>query len=169
MLTAVPKSLFSADYLIKRDGAALGDLRLSRCTTTALLIKRAPVVAFHLQGLDYELSAEVASAALPFLGKVKKVVLQQEGREIAWAEPSSRFRHFTVRWDDRQIDLMGGFWTWLRKMRIAEGGKEVGSIQRGYFSKRTDFESTDDVPLAVQSYILWLALWRWKSSTPSVG
>src|SRR5262249_29908634 len=57
MLRAVPKSLFSADYLIERDGTRLGDLKLSQSTTTALLIKRTPVVAFQLQGLDYELSA----------------------------------------------------------------------------------------------------------------
>src|SRR5262245_30729632 len=87
MLRAVPKSLFSADYLLERDGMMIGDLRLSRSTTAALVIKRVPVVAFHLHGLDYVLSADVATTSMPFLGKLKKVVLKQEGREIAWAEP----------------------------------------------------------------------------------
>jgi len=168
MLRAVPKSLFSADYLIERDGKRIGDLKLSQSTTTALLIKRTPVVAFHLQGQDYELSAEVASTSIPFLGKLKKAVLAREGREIAWAEPSAGFHHFTVHWNDRQFELNGRFWTWQKLVRLTESDRDVGSIQRGIFSKRADLDLPDDVSTAVQAFILWLALWRWKSSTPSM-
>jgi hypothetical protein len=168
MLTAVPKSLFSADYIIQRDGTRLGDLKLSQSTTAALLIKRTQVVAFHLQGLDYELSAEVASTSIPFLGKLEKAVLVREGREIAWVEPSVGFHHFTVHWNDRQIELKGRFWTWQKLVRLMESDKDVGNIRRGFFSKRADLYLSEDVPIAVQAFILWLALWRWKSSTPSM-
>jgi hypothetical protein len=168
MLRAVPKSLFSADYVIERDGTRLGELKLSQSTTTALLLKRTPVVALQLQGLDYELSAEVASTSIPFLGKLKKAVLVREGREIAWAVPSAGFHHFTVHWNDRQIELKGRFWTWQKLVRLMESEKDVGSIQRGFFSKRANLYLSDDVPTAVQAFILWLALWRWKSSAPSM-
>jgi hypothetical protein len=168
MLRAVPRSLFSADYFIERDGTRLGDLKLSQSTTVALLIKRTPVIAFHLQGLDYELSAEVASSSIPFLGKLEKAVLVREGREIAWAEPSVGFHHFTVHWNDRQIDLKGRFWTWQKRVRVRESDKDIGSIQRGFFSKQADLSLPEDVPTAVQAFVLWLALWRWKSSTPSM-
>jgi hypothetical protein len=45
-----------------------------------------------------------------------------------------------------------------------EGGAEVGIIYRGYLSKQTVVDPCGDVSLAVQTFMLWLAIWRWKSS-----
>jgi hypothetical protein len=54
MIRAVPTGWFSADYFIERDGITLGDLKLSR-SIIARLVEHTPVIAFHLEGLDYEL------------------------------------------------------------------------------------------------------------------
>jgi hypothetical protein len=64
--------------------------------------------------------------------------------------------------------MKGGVLSWQRVIRLVERGKESGTIKRGFFSKRTDFLMSGDATLAVQSFILWLALWRWKRP-PSTG
>lgn len=167
MIRAVSKGWFSGDYVIQRDGLTIGDLKLSR-STIARLVGGAPVVVFDLEGLDYDLSAEVASTVLPVLGKLNRLVLKQDGSEIAWAEPSSLNHLFTVHSAGRHVDLIGRLWTWQRTIRLMERGAESGIIYRGYFSKRTDFELLGEVALDVQIFMLWLALWRWKS-TPDSG
>jgi hypothetical protein len=166
MIRAVPKGWFSGEYFIQHDGATIGDLKISR-STLARIFERAPAMVFHLEGLDYELTAEVGSAALPFLGKLNRLVLKQDGTEIAWAVPSCLDCFFTVHWAGRQVDLKGRLWSWQRKIHLVEGGAEAGIISRGYFSRQTVCEPSGDVILAVQTFMLWLALWRWKSSARS--
>jgi hypothetical protein len=161
MIRALPQGVFSGDYFVERDDQAIGDLKISR-PTLERLVGGTPVVGLHLEGVDYELSAEVASTGLPFLGKLKRLVLRQGGREIAWAEPSNLYHFFTVHWDGRQVDLKGHFWAWPRRIDLVERGAVAGSISRGYFLRRTTIGPPRDVPLPVQAFLLWLACWRWK-------
>jgi hypothetical protein len=100
----------------------------------------------------------------PGLGKLKRLAVERDRNEIAWAEPHSVYHFFTVHWSGRTFELRGNFWTWARKIQLVEAGAEAGVISRGYFSRRTTIEAPEDVALAVQSFMLWLALARWQNS-----
>jgi hypothetical protein len=163
MIRAVPQGVFSGDYFVERDDQAIGDLKISR-PTLERLVGGTPVVGVHLEGVDYELSAEVVSTGLPVLGKLKRLSFGQSGREIARAGPSNLYHFFTVHWDGRQVDLNGRFWAWPRRIDLVERGAVAGSISRGYFSRRTTLEPPRDVSLPVQAFLLWLACWRWRSA-----
>jgi hypothetical protein len=163
---AVPKGYFTANYAIQRDGVPVGDLEISRSILGGLF-EGESVVPFCLERSAFHLWAEVAASAMPWLGKLKRLVLEQERNEIAWAEPHSLYHFFTVHWSGRSFELKGNFWTWPRKIQLVEAGAKVGVISRGYLSRRTTVEPPGDVALAVQTFMLWLALARWQSSADS--
>jgi hypothetical protein len=161
VLTAVPKDYFTARYFIQEDGVPVGDLDVSR-SILGRLFKGEDVVPFCLERSAFHLRAETAESAIPFLVKLKRLVLDQERTEIAWAEPRSLCHFSTVHWSGRRFELIGSSWPWRRKVQLLEAGAEAGVISRGYFSRRTTVEPPGDVALAVQSFMLWLALAWWQ-------
>lgn len=146
MLEAVPKGVFSNDYVLLSSGEALGELDVSVWRERA---------EFELAGVPHRLYREgMMSGAF---------VLERAGTVVARAVKPSVFR------ERFEVDLGGRPFT-LRKLSLFSrtfgvffGEQQVGSISRaGFFTRRALLELPPDWPPAFQLFVFWLALVSWK-------
>jgi hypothetical protein len=146
LLEIAPRNIFSNTYEFRTASHELVALRAS------LWRERAE---FDLQGSQYRLQREGRLTG-PFL-------LERDGRVIARAVKPSAFR------ERFEIEANGTAYTlrkpsaFRRRFYMFSGEQQIGEIAPvNAFSRRARINLPDDIPLAEQLFIFWLALLMWK-------
>jgi hypothetical protein len=144
-----PKSLFSMRrYTLTRAGVEIGQIDCGGVRQPASLI---------VDGASYN--------------PVREGVLRTKfhldagtgGARIADIEPAgASFRRFSVHANGKTYTLKAASWLgWA--FALIDGDAEVGRIARtGFFSTRSKAEFSDDLPLPIQAFLIWLVLITWR-------
>jgi hypothetical protein len=148
MLSAIPKRWFSWDFTIQdRDGQTVGEVVLSNRERGTILAG----------GVERKVSRESALGAF---------VLEEGGSIVAKAvKPSAFKRAFTIEHAGRQYTLKPRS-GWRREMVLHEGDREIGAvIPEKILARRARVELTDDLPIALRLFVIWLTLLLWKRAS----
>lgn len=152
MLSAIPKRWFSWDFTIQdRDGQTVGEVSLSareRGTVTA-------------GGIERKVTRESALGAF---------VLEEAGTAVAKAvKPGAFKKSFTIEHAGRLFTLEPRA-AWKRELVLHEGDRELGAIiPEKVFARRARVELTDDLPLVLKLFVVWLTLLLWKRTSETVA
>lgn len=150
-----PKSLFGARYYaLKRDGVDIGQIDCG--------------------GIRQPASITIGEATFrPARDGVLRATyhLDGDGARLASATPAGTgLRRFTVEAGARTFTLAVASWSG-RRFTLTENGAAVGTIARsGIFSTKSQADLPDNVPLAVQAFLIWLVIivWRRQAATNAV-
>jgi hypothetical protein len=145
VIVAVPKRWFSNDYRLQQAHGTVADLDVSGWKEAA---------EFDVAGGRYRLYRQrMASGAF---------VMDQGGNVVARAvKPSALQARFELQVGRRSFTLRRPRW-WRSDFALLEGETQVGRVRRaGAFTRRTLVELPDDLPLAAQVFVFWLALVIW--------
>jgi hypothetical protein len=144
MIEAVPKHIFSNDYILRASDGKLAELDVSSWRERA---------EFVLDGASYRLYRD---------GIVGPFVLERDGEVIARARKPSVFRNrFEIDLPDgpcvlRKTSLSG------RRFGVFVGDRAAGEMaQTGFFARRIRLSLAADWPDAIQIFLFWLALVIW--------
>lgn len=146
MLEAVPKRLFSTDYLLRSPDGDFAELDVSGWRERA---------EFELDGAAYRLYREgMVSGAF---------VLERDGVAAARAWKPSAFRStFELDAGGRALTLRRAS-LFRRRFALLDGGREVGSVgPAGLFSRRVRVDLPAALPFALQIFVFWLVLLMWE-------
>lgn len=145
MLELVPRSPFSRQFILLRDGQPIAELALG------LVRERGSIV---VAGTPYEVRRERLLTS--------EFVLSQRRQEIARARKTSAVRNrFEVTWDSHVWELVKVTW-WGRAFAVREGGTEIGSMRPEHaFTRRSLIDLPDDVPVPVAAFLAALAVLMW--------
>ena len=144
MIEAVPKHIFSNDYVLRGTDGRVAELDVSSWRERA---------EFVLDGATYRLYRD--GMAGPF-------VMERDGTVIARARKPSVFRNrFEIELPDRSCELrktsLSG-----RRFGVFEGDRAAGEMaQAGFLGRRIRLSLPADWPAAIQVYLFWLALVIW--------
>jgi hypothetical protein len=157
MLVTVPKSLWAWDFdVLDSGGLPVGEVRLGSWR------ERGSVTA---AGVAYEIERQRGFGAF---------IMTKEGVEVGRAvKPSALFRSFEIEHEGRLLTLKA--WSSMRRaMALWEGGTTIGTIAPdGILTRRARIKLPDELPLALDLFLVWLTMLLWKrgadSETPGLG
>ena len=155
LIEFAPKSLFGARYYtLKRDGVEIGRIDCG--------------------GIRQPASIVIGDATLrPARDGVLRTTyhLDGNGARLATAAPAGAARRrFTIEAGARTWTLAVASWSG-RRFTVTENGAAVGTIARaGFFTAKSTAYLPDDLPLAVQAFLIWLVIivWRRQAATNAV-
>ena len=145
MIEAVPKHIFSRDFVLHSPDGSLVELDVSNWRDRA---------EFEFDGIAYRLYRE---------GMVSgDFVLERAGVVIARAMKPSAFRkRFELEVNGHSVS-MKKLSLWRRGFGVFDGEQLVGSIApAGLFTRRTIVTMPDDWAVALQLFLFWLVLLMW--------
>jgi hypothetical protein len=95
-------------------------------------------------------------------------VLESEGTILVRAiKPSVFLRSFIIEHAGKQYTLRSASG---RKCRLLDGDREVGALfPETIFTRRTNVDLPEDLPLPVRIFILWLVIILWKRDSDSAA
>jgi hypothetical protein len=144
MIEAVPKHIFSNDYVLRGTDGRVAELDVSSWRERA---------EFVLDGVSYRLYRD---------GIVGPFVMERDGAVIARArKPSTVRNRFEVELPDRTCELrktsLSG-----RRFGVFEGDRAAGEMaQAGFLGRRIRLSLPADWPAAIHIFLFWLALVIW--------
>jgi hypothetical protein len=146
MLEAVPKNVFSTDYIVHIPGrtSAMVDVSLWR-----------DAADLEIEGVSYRFHRErLMSGAF---------LLERDGVVIAKAVKPSAFRaRFEVDFGGRTF-VVRMVSVWRRQFGVFSGEQRVGVIRpAGLFTRRALIELPRDWPVAFELFVFWLVLLMWR-------
>jgi hypothetical protein len=154
MLTLEPTAWYSWAFTVARDGRALSALDISTWRERGDLV---------VEGEPYRIAREGLCSGDFRLESVGGGVLATA------TKPSILCRTFRVSSGGRTLTLRPRS-IWGRALVVREGDRDVGSITpRGVWTHRATAMLPDDLPLPVQTFLLWLAVLIWKRESDSGG
>jgi hypothetical protein len=152
MIEAVPKHLFSNDYVLRSSDGRVAELDVSSWRERA---------EFVLDGASYRLYRD---------GIVGPFVLERDGTVVARARKPSAFRdRFEVELPDRtcvlrKMSLSG------RRFGVFEGDRAAGEMAKAsFFGRGIRLSLPADWPPAIQIFLFWLALVIWNREAAAVA
>ena len=154
MLTAVPKSWFSWNFLLREArGTVVGEVLLSSWR------ERGAVVA---DGLTYRIYRE--SLLGPF------VMEAPDGSMAALASKPGAFRRRFIVSDDRRTYELKAVSSFGRKFDVFCDEKPIGAIEpQNCFGRQANIHFNEDVPPAIQAFLAWLTLLLWKRDSDAAA
>ena len=95
-------------------------------------------------------------------------ILEDDGIEIAAAEKPSAFkRMFHVHYANQVFTLKAAS-VFRRAIAVYADGYQVGMMEpRGVFTRRTDVDLPEELPLPVRVFMIWLAVVLWQRESGS--
>ena len=153
MIEAVPKHIFSRDFVLHSPDGSLVELDVSNWRDRA---------EFDLEGVEYRLYRE---------GMVTgDFILERAGVVIARATKPSVFRErFELEVSGHSVS-MKKLSLWRRGFGVFDGEQLVGSIApAGLFTRRTIVTMPDDWALALQLFLFWLVLLMWRRNAAAAN
>jgi hypothetical protein len=146
MLEAIPTNFLSTRFRLQQENQLLGEV------DTSFWREKGRV---ELEDGTYQLFREGQ-----FSGDF---MLEHNGNLVARAsKPSALQNRFEVELLNRRLALRQLSW-WNRRFGVFDGEKQIGSIYPlGIFTRRTNIDLPDDWPLAIQTFLFWLAFVIWK-------
>jgi hypothetical protein len=152
MFEAVPKHLFSNDYVLRGTDGSAAELDVSSWRERA---------EFVLDGASYRLYRD---------GMVGPFVMEHDGAVVARARKPSVFRNrFEVELPDRNCELRKISWSG-RRFGVFEGERLAGEMaQSGFLGRRISLSLPADWPAAIHIYLFWLALVIWNREASAAG
>ncbi len=145
MIHAIPRSLFSNDYLIYDDSRLIGLIDVSGLREAA---------GFEVDGVHYQLAREGR-----FSGEF---LLIADGAVLARASKPSALRStFELQLGGRYFRLQK-LSAWRSAFGLFEHGELIGAVQReGWMTRRTRVDLPREWPAAAQIFVFWLGLVIW--------
>ncbi len=154
MLYAVPKRWFAWDFwLLEPTGALAAEVLVSSWRERGALVVGGSEYRIHRQGL---------------LGAF--ILEGPDGSQAAVAEKPSAFRReFLVRRGEHHY-VLKAVSVFGRKYGLYHDHTQIGTIApASWFGRRAMVDLGDDLPPALQGFIVWLTLILWKRASDSSG
>jgi hypothetical protein len=146
MLTAIPHHWFSWNFTLFDQGRSLAEIGLSSWREKGGLTIGNSGYRVYREGL--------------FTGAF---VLESGGTAVARAEkPSAMTRRMIIDFRGTQFELRPrGIFS--RGFQLLSRGAVVGTLSAGgFFSRRMDVELSEELPLPLRAFVVWLTLLLWK-------
>jgi hypothetical protein len=153
MLRAVPKGWFSSTHTLFENDNEIGTIHFSGWREAGELT---------INGSTYRVYRE--SLRGPFL-------LEGAGNVIlARAEkPSALYRTFVFQHVEKKYTLEAKS-SWSSKFILLDSGREVGSIySEGTLRRKAVGDLTEEIPLPVRIFMLWLVMILWRRADSTTG
>jgi hypothetical protein len=146
MLTAIPRHWFSWHFTLLERDESLGEIDLSSWCEKGSLAVSNTTYRVYREGL--------------FSGAF---ILESNGEVMARAEkPSAMTRRVVVYFGGAQFELRPRS-ALSRTFQLLSGGTIVGSLSpSGFLSRRMDIELSEDLPLPIRAFVVWLTVVLWK-------
>ena len=153
MLTATPKRWFSWDFTVQEGSQPIAKIDHSLWREKGTLT---------IEGKDYRVYREGVMRG--------EFVLESDGKVLARAEKPSAFRRsFVVTHAGREYTLQAQS-ALRRPFVLLQGSQEVGWITpQGIFSRKTQVDLPEVLPLPVRVFLLWLTIVLWKRDADSAA
>lgn len=146
MLTAIPRHWFSWDFTLFDKGESLAEIGMSSWREKGRVTVSNTTYRVYREGF--------------FTGAF---VLESNGTVLARAEkPSAMTRKVVVHFGGSQFELKprSGL---SRKFQLLSGGAIVGTLSpAGFLSRRMNIELSEDLPLLIKVFVVWLTVLLWK-------
>jgi hypothetical protein len=153
MLTANPRSWFSWDFILAKDGESLATIDLSSWREKG---------ALNVANLPYRVYREgVWSGAF---------VLESNGAIVARAhKPSAWTRRLVIEVNGVQFELKP-LSSFTRGFRLLKGEKVVGTLSpASIWNRKINVELPEDIPLSIRAFVVWLAVLLWRRDASAAG
>jgi hypothetical protein len=146
MLTASPRSWFSWNFTLAKDGESLADIDLSSWREKGALTVANSSYRVHREGL--------------FSGAF---VLESNGTVAARAhKPSAWTRRLVIEVDGAQFELRPRS-AFTRGFQLFKGERIVGNLSpASWLNRKLDVELPEDLPLLIKAFVVWLTVLLWK-------
>jgi hypothetical protein len=144
----VPQGWFSWNFAVLQQGSPIAEIDMSSWGEKGELA---------IAGTTYKTYRERLMSGL--------FVLELNGAQVATAEkPSAFLRSFNVVHEGRNYVLKAASSFGRRFVLLeGEGEREIGSVRpAGLFTRKAIVDLSDELPLPVQVFVLWLTLILWK-------
>lgn len=153
MLTAIPRHWFSWDFSLTDGEKPIADIDISSWREKGELT---------ISNVPYSVYREA-----PLMGAF---ILESSGAVIARAEkPNAVTRRMVIEYDDVRYELKPAF-VLSRKFHLISGTTIAGTLSpNGLWSRRMNIDMSDDLPLTVRVFIVWLTLILWKRDWDAAG
>ena len=153
MLKAIPKRWFSWDFNVTEGSKPVAEIDLSWWREKGVLT---------IDGVSYTVYRERLMG-----GEFK---LESAGSVLARAEKPSAFRRtFVIKHRDRHYTLKAKS-AFRRAFVLMQGDREVGFLSPdGLFTRSASVHLPEELPLAVQIFITWLAIILWKRESETAA
>ena len=153
MLTAIPRHWFSWDFALTDGEKPLADIDISWWRENGELT---------ISNVPYRVHREA-----PVMGAF---ILESSGAVIARAEKPNAFsRRMVIEYADVRYELKPSF-VFSRRFHLISGTTIVGTLSpSGLLSRQMNIDLSDDLPLPVGVFIVWLTLILWKRDWDAAG
>jgi hypothetical protein len=147
MLTAIPRHWFSWDFTLFEKDRSLAEIDMSAWREKGELTVTNTTYRVYREGL--------------FSGAF---ILEGNGAVVARAEkPSAMTRRVVLNFGSTQFELKPRSTLFFRTFHLLSGKRIVGTLSpRGFLSRRMDIELSDDIPLPIKVFVVWLTVLLWK-------
>jgi hypothetical protein len=147
MLTAVPKSWFSWNFILQAPARrAVGEVRLSSWRERGAVVVDGVTYRIRRDGWTGPFTMETADGAI-----------------VASAtKPSAFRREFEVVHDGQRYGL-SAVSSFRREFAVFRGDSPIGSIApASWFGRRANVQCAEDLPVHLRAFLVWLTLLLWK-------
>jgi hypothetical protein len=146
MLTANPRSWFSWDFTLAKNGESLADIDLSSWREKGALTIANSSYRVYREGL--------CSGAF---------VLESNGAVVARAhKPSAWTRRMVLEFGGTLLELKPQS-AFTRGFQLLNGDKIIGSLSPSSFlNRKINVELPEDLPLQIRAFVVWLTVLLWK-------
>ena len=153
MLKATPKRWFSWDFTVSEGSKPVADIDVSWWREKGVLTVDGAGYTVYREGL---MSGDF--------------ILESAGSVLARAEKPSAFRRtFIIKHRDRHYTLKARS-AFRKSFVLLQGDKEIGFIApESWFHRGASVHLPEDLPLAVQVFITWLAILLWKRESEAAS
>ena len=147
MLTAIPRHWFSWDVTLFEKDRSLAEIDMSAWREKGEVTVANTTYRVFREGL--------------FSGDF---VLEGNGLVVARAEkPSATTRRVVLTFGSTHFELKPRFTLFSRTFNLLAGRQVVGTLSpRGFLSRRMDIELSEDLPLPIKVFVVWLTVLLWK-------
>lgn len=153
MLTAVPHHWFSWDFSLFNKGESVAEIDMSSWREKGSVTVSNSTYRVYREGL--------------FSGEF---ILESNGTVHARArKPSAMTRRLVINVGGSEFELRPRS-ALSRKFHLLSGGAVVGTLSPGGFlSCRMHIDLSEDLPLPIRAFVVWLALLLWKRESEAAS
>jgi hypothetical protein len=146
MLTATPRSWYSWDFTLAKNGTTLADIDLSSWREKGTLTVANSSCRVYREGL--------LSGAF---------VLESRGTVVARAhKPSAWTRRLLIEFGGAQFELKPES-SFTRGFKLLKDERIVGTLSPASFlNRRINVELPEDLPLQLRAFVVWLTVLLWR-------
>ena len=150
VLDLVPVRWFSADRNVLQEGVLLAELRFSSWRENGSIRSGGSLYSIRKDGMFSD-----------------RFLLEEDGRFFCCATMKS-FWSRTVVLDYEGVHYVLKSTGWGSRVNISREGLEIGTVyESGFFGRGARAEVVDGIPLAIQTFLLWLTVLGWNRDAAS--